>query len=271
MRDVRLRGRVIDPDGEFDEQFIDLTVDDDGIPVRTCDSPVFVTTSSNSNGDGRTFNGPGGPYFLHNNMWNNHSGSGPPGTYTMGVCSFDNWYEVANQLPSTISPGAVRAYPNVHKDYDDEPLANIDAARFGCNTTKIDGHVWNVAFDVWINDGFNNELMIWTENHNQRPAGSFREVVNIGGHDYQLWRNRTGTGNGGIFTYLSVETQLSGLMPLQLFFQDLQQRQWLRPPTGGGPDTTWQVDYGVEVVSTQGADHRWNFNDFEIFDSSNPL
>jgi hypothetical protein len=240
-------------------------------PTQTCTNPAFVTTATDNNGDGATFDGPGGPYFLHNNMWNNHAGSGPTGTYTMSVCSHDNWLEVANQLPSTISPGAVRAYPNVHKDYNDEPLSNVHSARFAHNTTKVDGMVWNVAFDVWINDNFDNELMIWTENHNQRPAGAVvAPTVTIGGQDYELWRLGSGTGTGGIFTYLSKTTQTYGTMPLHLFFADLQQRGWLEPRAGGGLDTTWQVDYGVEVVDTNGVDHRWNFNDFEIFDATNP-
>jgi hypothetical protein len=205
---------------------------------------------------------------VHNNMWNNHSGAGPTGTYTLNACNYDNWYEIARQQPSTVSPGAVRAYPNVHKDYNDVPLSSVYSARFAHNTTQVSGMIWNVAFDVWINDGFDNELMIWTENLGQRPAGNVVGNVTIGGKAYQLWRD--GSGTGGIFTYVSVEPQRSGTMPLGSFFADLQTRGWLEPRAGGGPDTTWQVDYGVEVVSTNGVDHRWNFNDFEMFDASHP-
>ena len=67
---------------------------------------------------------------------------------------------------------AVEAYMNVHKDYDDEPLANIDSATFAAQGPHCDGCIWNIAFDIWLGEGLTHELMIWTENWGQRPAGS---------------------------------------------------------------------------------------------------
>ena len=46
-----------------------------------------------------------------------------------------------------------------------------------------------------------HELMIWTENWGQRPAGNQVGTVTFGGHDYQVWRS--GSGDGGIITYVS--------------------------------------------------------------------
>ena len=44
-----------------------------------------------------------------------------------------------------------------------------------------------------------------------------------------------------------------------LFFADVRARGWT-------PTTTWQVDYGVEVVDTNGNPERFDFTDFSITD-----
>jgi hypothetical protein len=121
---------------------------------------------------------------------------------------------------------------------------------------------WNAAFDIWIGDGFQNELMIWTENHGQTPAGTRLPDATIGGKTYQVWKSGGISSQGGIFTYVSVPAQKFGTMPLQLFFADLAARNWIR-----GAATTWQVDYGVETVDTNGAPWRFNVTDFLINDS----
>ena len=59
-----------------------------------------------------------------------------------------------------------------------------------------------------------------------------------------------------------MNTQTSGTMPLQAFFKDLEARKWI--PANS---TTWQVDFGVEVVSTNNTKQRFTFNDFSIQES----
>ena len=49
-------------------------------------------------------------------------------------------------------------------------------------------------------------------------------------------------------------------MPLSEFFKDVQNRGWRAT-------TTWQVDYGVEIVDTNGNPERFDFTDFAITDS----
>jgi hypothetical protein len=228
-------------------------------PVKTCTNPSFTTVSTNNIGEGREFES----YYVHNNMWNNHPGgdNGPAGRYEMRACGHDNWIEIVTQADSPSQ--AVRAYPNVHKDYPDVPVTRIESARFAHDTTRVSGMRWNVAFDVWINEGsnaFGNELMIWTETHNQRPAGDLVDSsVVIGGVDYELWRL---PGGQDIITFRAKETLRFGTMPLQAFFQDLKARDWIPQDA-----TTWQVDYGVEVVDTNNVEHRWNFTDFAITDN----
>ncbi|GAA2795473.1 GH12 family glycosyl hydrolase domain-containing protein [Kribbella solani] len=216
--------------------------------TKSCTKPDWVTTATDNVGEGRTY----GQYYLHNNMWNNHNG-----TYTMSVCDYDNWYEDVTQ-PKPDDLG-VQAYPNVHKDYDDTPLAKIRSADFGATAPNCDGCIYNVAFDIWINEGFENELMIWTQNSNQTPAGSNLGVTTIGGQQYEVWKTDGANTPGGIFTYKSVHPQTAGTMPLQEFFKDLEARKWIPAKS-----TTWQVDFGVEVVSTGNTRQRFTFTDFAI-------
>ncbi|MEU4608263.1 hypothetical protein AB0F43_35210 [Kribbella sp. NPDC023972] len=211
-------------------------------PVKSCTNPVWTTTSSSNQGEGRTF----GAYYVHNNMWNNHNG-----TYSLGACNYDNWYvDVTQPLPGD---KGVQAYPNVHKDYADVPLSKIQSAKFAATTpANCSACIYNVAFDAWIGDGLNNELMIWTDNKGQVPAGQKVGTVTFGGFTYDVWHR------DGYTAYVSQVTQKSGTMPLASFFNDMVKRGWVSKAT------TWQVDYGVEVVSTGNTKQRFNFTDFSI-------
>ena len=72
-----------------------------------------------------------------------------------------------------------------------------------------------------------------------------------------MWRS--GSGDGGVFTYLSTTPQLSGDMPLSEFFKDVQNRGW-------NVTTTWQVDYGVVDRQIRTNPERFDFTDFAITD-----
>jgi len=211
-------------------------------PGQTCTNPSFVTTSTNNQGDGQTF----GAYYVHNNMWNNDNG-----TYTLSACNYNSWFvDVTQPLPGD---RGVQAYPNVHKDYNDVPLSKIQSAKFASTSpANCSGCIYDVAFDIWIGDGLNNELMIWTDNKGQEPAGNKVGTVTFGGFTYDVWHEN------GYTAYVSQVTQKSGTMPLASFFNDMAGRGWAPKAT------TWQVDYGVEVVSTGNTKQRFSFNDFSI-------
>src|SRR5207342_3149482 len=160
----------------------------------------------------------GGEYLIHNNNWNDDAG----GNTVITACDYNNWYLISD-TPNH-SDMSVQTYPNVHRDYNDVPLTRITSARFAGKGPRCSGCVYNIAFDVWLGSGFSHELMIWTDNWDQRPSGKIVDTVTIGGHEYQVWRS--GSGDGGVLTYLSTTPQLSGDMPLSEFFKDVQNRGW---------------------------------------------
>ena len=222
-------------------------------PTATAGPPKTCTNGDTiKEGGGATYSeAGGGEYFIHNNNWNDNAG----GSTVITACDYNNWYLVSD-TPNH-SDMSVQTYPNVHRDYNNVPLTTIKSARFAATGPRCSGCVYNIAFDIWVGSGFSHELMIWTDNWGQRPLGNVVATVTIGGHEYQVWRS--GSGDGGVITYLSTTPQTSGELPLPEFFKDVQSRGWKAT-------TTWQVDYGVEIVDTNGNPERFNFTDFAITD-----
>jgi hypothetical protein len=222
-------------------------------PTATGTAPSTCTNGDTINeGDGATYSeAGGGEYYIHNNNWNDNAG----GNTVITACAYNNWYLISD-TPNH-SDMSVQTYPNVHRDYNNASVSTITSARFAATGPRCSGCVYNIAFDIWLGSGLTHELMIWTDNWGQRPIGNVVDTVTIGGHQYQVWRY--GSGDGGVITYLSTTPQTSGTMPLSEFFKDVQNRGWKAT-------TTWQVDYGVEIVDTNGNPERFNFTDFAITD-----
>ena len=216
-------------------------------PPKTCTNADTIKEGESAS----YFEADGGEYLIHNNNWNDDAG----GNTVITACNYNNW-SLISDTPNH-SDMSVQTYPNIHRDYNNVPLTKITSARFAATGPRCTGCVYNIAFDVWLGSDFSHELMIWTDNWGQRPIGNVVDTVTIGGHQYQVWRS--GSGDGGVFTYLSTTPQLSGDMPLSEFFKDVQKRGWK-------VTTTWQVDYGVEIVDTNGKPERFDFTDFAITD-----
>jgi Glycosyl hydrolase family 12 len=204
-----------------------------------------------------------GQYMVDNNMWN---AAGYSVAQTLNACGFDNWSAITTADNAT-GDGAVKTYPNVHVDYTDwgtgrmESLSDFSSLkmRYAHRAPSTAG-IWNVAFDVWLNgigNGSANELMIWTENHNQTPAGVRTATVTIGGVEWAFWKGYD--GHYLAFVPTGGRVLSSGELDLIAF------TDWLAAhghvPTGS---VLGQVDYGVEVVSTNGVPTRFDFTDFKI-------
>ena len=232
------------------------------VPPSGCPADWFHTVSTSNAGERGDVDG---GYFLHNDTWNNHTGgnNGPVGRYEMCGDTASNWYELVTQADSPTD--AVRAYPKVGRDYDTpKPLTQISESTFShVAPTECAGCAYNFAYDIWINYDLENELMIWTQYQNQTPAGEKVDRVTFNGKAYDVWKTDDVTTVGGIFTYVSVVPQTSGVMPLGQFFQDLEHRGWILH-NNGATDGTLQVNYGVEVVTTANTQKRFEFKGFTI-------
>jgi hypothetical protein len=211
----------------------------------TCTSPVFTTSDPNG---GWSTEG----YYVHNNMWNT---SANPGPETLYACSYHSWYVVSNQ---TNSAGAVKTYPNVHKDYNNVPISSFNTITSTFAAVSPHVGIYNVSFDIWMNGvatAGSTELMIWTENYNQVPAGSKTATVTFGGRTFDVWK----TSDSHYIAFVPTVVMTSGTLDILEIFKWTMSRGWL-----AANSTLGQLDFGVEIVSTNGANATFYFNDFSI-------
>jgi K319L-like, PKD domain/Glycosyl hydrolase family 12 len=239
-----------------------ITVNPEGTPPppgQECTDPSVVTSEPFALiGDG--------DFLVHNNMWN---AGGYPGTaQTIEFCSYHSWNAVTTADNST-GDGAVKTYPNVHKDYHDwgtgyePPLANYPVLTSTFATVGPQVGIYNFAYDLWLNGvgngGPNNrEVMVWTDNHQQTPAGSVVAAnLTFGGVGWDLWA----TSDNHILTFLPHQDRPAGEVNLRAMLDYLLAQG--RIPANS---TLGQIGYGVEVVSTDGQPARFRFTDFSLTD-----
>ena len=210
-------------------------------------------------------NGPVGAYYADADWWATNG-------YTFAqktvICDYNSWYVQAT-ADNSKGDGAVKSYPNVHRDFHDwgtghEPAIssfNTMTSQFAHTSPGVG--IYDVAYDIWLNgvaDSNSTELMIWTDNHNQVPSGSKVGQVTLSGHTWDVWSSDANhyiafvPANGASIT--------SGTLDLLGFYKYLI--------SGGrlpASSTVGQVDYGVEIVSTDGKPARWDFTNFNVSSS----
>ncbi len=223
-----------------------------------CTNPVWRSSSN-----GAMYSD--GGFIIHNNMWNT---SGYRVSETVEACSYHSWNVIATADNSS-GDGAVKTYPNVHKDYhnwstgaepslSNYPILSSSFAAAGPNTG-----IYNIAYDIWLNGvgnggGSNREVMIWTDNQVQRPAGSVVATgLGFGGQTWTLWA----TGDNHILSFVPGTDMASGTVNIRAMLDYLISHG--RVPTNS---TLGQICYGVEVVSTNGAPGTFHFTGFSLTD-----
>ncbi len=218
---------------------------DGGPNSSPCTNPAFVTSSPSgiwSNGS----------YFVFNNMWNTSAGLGPQ---TLYACSYHSWYVVSDQ---TDDAGAVKTYPNAQMNFNNVPIASLQGVTSTFAETSPHVGIYDDAYDVWLNGvatAGSTEVMIWVDNHNQVPNGSRVATMTLGGRTYDVWR----TSDGSYIALVSTVTFTSGTVDLLEIFNWTIAQGFL-PSTA----TLGQIDFGVEIVSTGGANATYEFDDFSI-------
>jgi len=215
---------------------------------RSCSNPVFVTSDRNGGWATRG-------YYVHNNMWNS---SVPLGPETLYACAFNNWYVVSNQ---TNNAGAVKTYPNVHKDYNNVPISSFNSITSTFAASAPRTGIYNIAYDIWTNGiatSGSTEIMIWTDNYQQVPAGSRAHTVTLGGRTYDVWK----TSDNHYIAFVPKAVMTSGSVNLLEILRWTIAQGWL-----AASSTLGQICYGVEIVSTNGKNETFSFTDFSINNS----
>ena len=216
--------------------------------TAACTDPTF-TTSSDFGSENL------GPYTVSNNMWN--AGGGGI-TQTLSACSASSWFVKANVAEDG---GGVKTYPNSHYNYTNTPeISSLGSVTSTFGSTSPDNGDFEDAYDIWLNGtagAGGDEVMIWTDNHGETPAGSPVTTATFDGQSYTVWK-----GDNGPVSFVSNANVSAGDVNLLQFFQ------WLISK-GYEPANSklYQVDYGVEIATTNGAQETFGFNNFSVSSS----
>jgi hypothetical protein len=217
---------------------------------KTCTKPGHVLPLNPSNPqDGVTLGG----FYVATDTWNaaNYQVS-----QTLYVCAYDSWYVVANMNDNS-RDGAVKTYPNVHKDFNDAPaIRSFGTISSSFAHTAPHVGIYNFAYDIWLNGVAGNgstEVMIWTDNYKQTPSGSQQETFALDGQSFRVFK-------AGNYIAFVVDTNVtSGTVNLLAILEHIISNGWI-----AANSTLGQIDYGVELVSTGGTDATFEVNGFSL-------
>ena len=214
----------------------------------TCTDPSFTTSSAFGS---ETL----GAYTVSNNMWN--AGAGGI-SQTLSACSSSDWSIDANVADNG---GGVKTYPNSAYNFAGQPeissLASVTST-FG-STLPASGD-FEDAYDIWLNGtaaSGGDQVMIWTDNQGQTPAGSQVATVTFDGQSYTVWQAADGP-----ITFVSDTNVTGGDLNLLQFFQWLISQGY--EPSNS---TLNQVAYGAEIVSTNATPETFGFSNFSVSSS----
>lgn len=113
------------------------------------------------------------------------------------------------------------------------------------------------AYDIWLSaSGQVQEIMIWTYNHGQRPAGTdTRRTATIGTRAYEVWAS---TANK-IVTLASRTSAVSGTTDILGSLRWLQHHGYTRASAG-----LTSIDYGFEICSTGGHPETFSLDSYSL-------
>ena len=162
-----------------------------------------------------------------------------PGNWTTtvnaaaGNTEVNNYPDVSDTVTtSNNTPQPVSSYHSMVSTYSENMHVNV-------------GTDAEAAYDIWLND-YNNELMIWVDNHGQEPAGTNTgKTITVGGNTYHVWDE---PGHGTVSLVLDSNAQ-SGTTDILGIVKALQ-GMGIYSATAGFS----QVDFGFETPSTGGVD-----------------
>jgi len=219
--------------------------------AAACSDPSFRTSDPNGMWSR-------GKYVVHNNMWN---ASGYNVSETLAACSHRNWYVTA-KADNSAGDGAVKTYPNVHQDFHDwgtgaEPrLSSFSKIRSSWSARTPRVGIYNAAYDIWLNGvPGNREIMIWTDNYRQVPAGTKFAKVSLSGRTWRVYA----TGDNNYIAFVPTRRLTHGTLNLKVMLNWLVTKGRVQSNA-----TLGQICFGFEIVSTGGRAARFKVNDFAI-------
>jgi len=176
-----------------------------------------------------------GVFFVDNDSWN-----GAAGPQTVWADSRNDWGAESTQPAGNKS---VMTYPNIARNFSNLPVSKLVTLRNGYRESMPAGAGLDAeaADDIWLNH-WKIEVMIWVDNHGQRPAGTVVGHATILGQHFSVW------SGGRTWTLVLDHRQAAGHTHI------LAALKWLiRHHDIPASATLAQVAFGWEIVSTGSA------------------
>jgi hypothetical protein len=176
-----------------------------------------------------------GRFDVYNNEWN----QGAAGPQTIWADSYHHWGVESTQASTT----SVKTYPSVQENYTNTRLSALHmlSSSYAESMPKVANFDAEAAYDLWLNN-YKIEVMMWVDNHGQRPAGQVIAHIRIYGVRYAVWRS-----GSHMFTFARARQASTGSAHLLRALYWLVQRGYL-----SASDTLTQVNFGWEICSTSG-------------------
>jgi hypothetical protein len=164
---------------------------------------------------------------------------------------------------------AVVSYPDTQELYTTtrdtpDPLSNFGTitSSYAESAPPSGNDDYEAAYDIWAGTGSDNyaqEIMIWVNNHGQRPAGSDVASATIDGVGYQIWsQGKAGTVSNPV-SMVRDSNESSGSVNVLGDLKWLESNGYM--PSGSGLN---QIDFGFEICSTGGVPQTFTMNQYEL-------
>jgi hypothetical protein len=177
-----------------------------------------------------------GKFDLYNNEWN----TAAAGPQTIWGDSYKHWGVQSTQADST----SVKTYPSVQENYSNTTLGSLHGlwSNFAEKMPSRSNFDAEAAYDIWLNN-YKIEVMVWVDNHGQRPAGNVIANTTIAGKRFAVWQS-----GSSMYTF-----ELSGKQETRGTIHLLKTMSWLvRHRYLSSSDSLTQVNFGWEICSTDG-------------------
>jgi len=225
---------------------------------RSCTNPTVVPMDSGNAQSGVAK----GKYYVTNDTWNPSHYSGL--SQAVYVCNYNSWYAIATMNNDT-GDGAVKTSPNVQETWYPTPTRLSSWKSITSQFSDVppgtgpNYGIWEFEYDIWLNglaDSKSTEIMIWTYNNGQTPAGAPVGAFADAGHAYAVYYSPP---PHQYIAFVDLSGKLSGSVNLLDFFNYAISKGWMP-----GSSTLYQICHGVELVSTNSKPEKFTINDFSI-------
>jgi hypothetical protein len=128
------------------------------------------------------------PYVVNQDEWNMTTGS----SQTLSASGAGTWTVTTSQP----SGAYVRTYPDVSENLPGDAFSTYNTAvQTFTDSVSYTSGTGETAADLWLNGApgtsvYNSstvEVMVWTDNHGQTPAGTDTTTATINGQTFAVW------------------------------------------------------------------------------------